>query len=248
MSTASVDPQPNPSLSEAQRWIKIFSDPVTTFRDLQDAPRWWAPWLITAVAGLIFIVVLSQRIGFEQISANQIAMSSRAEQFDKLPADQQQAALARSAAIIRVVSYAFPATLLVSYLLIAAILVGIFNLAMGAQLKFPTMLAVVAYSGLVHLIGTATAIGLLFVPGDPDKYNVSNASGTNIAYFLDPTTTNKFVYTVLSGVDVIVIWGIILMGIGVAANSKVKRRTAILAIAGLYLGWKLLTGALAVAF
>ena len=52
----------------------------------------------------------------------------------------------------------------------------------------------------------------------------------------------------LSGVDAVVIWSIILMGIGIAAVSKVKRATAILTIAGLYLGWKLLTGALGAAF
>lgn len=120
---------------------------------------------------------------------------------------------------------------------------------MGADLKFPTMLAIVTYSGLVHLVGTVLAIVLLVAPGlQPDKYNIANPSGTNIAYYLDPATTNKFLYTMLSGVDAIAIWIIVLMGIGVAAVSKVKRGTAILTIAGLYLGWKLITGALAAAF
>ena len=249
MSTAGRTPEQAPPLSEPKRLLNVIIDPVTTFEDLQRTARWWSPWLVASAAALIFVVLLNQRVGFQQVSANQIAISNRAEQFDKLPADQRQQALARSASIVRVFSYAVPVTLLIMYLITAGILLGVFNAGMGAQIKFPTMLAIVAYSGLVHLVGTALAIVLLVAPGlEPDKYNVANPSGTNIAYYLDPATTNKFLYTMLSGVDAVVIWSIILMGIGIAAVSKVKRATAILTIAGLYLGWKLLTGALGAAF
>ncbi len=239
----------NPPLPESQRLLHIFTEASATFRDLPRAARWWSPWLIVSVMSLIFVVLLSQRVGFEQISANQIAMSSRAEQFDKLPADQQQQALARSSAIVRVVSYASPIMMLIMYVITAGILLGVFNGAMGAELKFPTMLAIVTYSALVHVIGVVLAIVLLVAPGlKPDAYNVANPSGTNIAYYLDPVTTNKFLYNLLSGVDAIVIWSIVLMGVGVAAVSKVKRGTAILTIAGLYIVWKLATGALSAAF
>ncbi|HVP44230.1 MAG TPA: YIP1 family protein [Terriglobales bacterium] len=244
-----VPSEQNPPLPEIKRLVNVISDPSATFGDLPRASRWWSPWLVVSAASLIFVVLLGQRVGFEQISANQIAISSRAEQFDKLPADQRQQALARSAVIVRVVSYASPITLLIVYAITAGILLGVFNAGMGAQLKFPTMLAIVSYSSLVHLIGTVLAIVLLVAPGlEPDKYNVANPSGTNIAYYLDPATTNKFLYALLSGVDAIVIWSIVLMGIGVATVSKVKRPTAIVTIAALYLGWKLLTGAMAAAF
>jgi hypothetical protein len=48
-----------------------------------------------------------------------------------------------------------------------------------------------------------------------------------------------------SGLDVLVIWSIVLMGIGFACNSKVKRSTAIGVVAGWYVFWKLVTAALA---
>jgi hypothetical protein len=44
---------------------------------------------------------------------------------------------------------------------------------------------------------------------------------------------------------VIAIWTIVLMGIGFACNSKVKRSTAIAIVAGWYLFWKLGAAALA---
>jgi len=249
MSTTPALPETASGLSEPKRLWNVFFEPVATFRDLLRVNRWWSPWLVASAASLVFFVVLGQRVGFEQISANQIAMSSRAEQFEKLPPAQQQQAMARSAAILRFFSYGSPATLLLMYVIIAGVLVGLFSGGMGAAIKFSTMLAIVAYSNLVHLIGTAFAIVLLAVPGlHPDQYNVSNPSGTNIAYYLDPATTNKFLYNMLTATDIISIWSIVLMGIGVATVSKVKRGTAILCIAGLYLGWKLLTAGLAAAF
>jgi hypothetical protein len=56
---------------------------------------------------------------------------------------------------------------------------------------------------------------------------------------------NKFLYGMASSLDILVIWTIVLMGIGFACNSKVKRGTAIGIVAGWYLLWKLVTSALA---
>jgi hypothetical protein len=61
---------------------------------------------------------------------------------------------------------------------------------------------------------------------------------------MDPTA-NKFLYVMASALDVIVIWTIVLLGIGFSANSKVKRTTAIVIVAAWYLFWKLGVAALA---
>ena len=47
-----------------------------------------------------------------------------------------------------------------------------------------------------------------------------------------------------SALDVFIIWNIVLMGIGFACNSKVKRSTAIAIVAGLYLFYKLISSGL----
>jgi hypothetical protein len=73
---------------------------------------------------------------------------------------------------------------------------------------------------------------------------VNNPVATNPAYFMD-RAGNKFLYVMASGLDVIVIWTIVLMGIGFACNSRVRRTTAIAIVAGWYLFWKLGVAALA---
>ena len=84
----------------------------------------------------------------------------------------------------------------------------------------------------------------MFAGVDPEGFNVNNPVATNPAYFMD-RAANKFLYGMASGLDVIVIWTIVLMGIGFSCTSKVKRTTAIAIVAGWYVFWKLGTSALA---
>lgn len=70
---------------------------------------------------------------------------------------------------------------------------------------------------------------------------------TNPGYFMDPATSSKFAYIFLSGIDVFVIWTIILLGIGFSVNSnnkKLSRGTAIGTVAVLFLVYKLATAAM----
>jgi small-conductance mechanosensitive channel len=64
---------------------------------------------------------------------------------------------------------------------------------------------------------------------------------------MDPTG-NQFLYGMASALDVFIIWTIVLMGIGFACNSKVKRSTAIVIVAGWYLLYKLVSSGMAAAF
>ena len=218
MSTTSPTPAPAAPMPETSRLMNVIVEPAATFQDLPRASRWWSPWLVVSAAGLIFVVLLNQKIGFEQVAENQIALSGRADQFEKLPPDQRQAALARSVTFTRVFSYGSPFTLLIAYLITAGVLAGIFNGAMGAGIKFPVMLSIVTYAGLVHLIGTALAIVILEAGVHADRYNVANPSGTNLAYYMDPMATGKFLYGMLS-IDAISVWSVVLMGAGVAPRS-----------------------------
>ena len=78
-----------PRLSEGARILNTFIAPSKTFTDLRRNASWWGPWLLISICSLLFVYAMGRQIGFEQISKNQVAHSSRAEQFDKLPPEQQ---------------------------------------------------------------------------------------------------------------------------------------------------------------
>jgi hypothetical protein len=241
-------PQPDaPRLSESERILDTFIAPSKTFTDLRRNSSWWAPWLLISIFSLLFVFVMGKQIGFEQISKNSIAQSSRAEQFDKLPADQQAKQVQLATTITRYISYSLPLIQLITFLVIAAVLMATFNFGAGASVPFKTSVAIVIYGSLPSIIGAALGIVSMFAGVDPAGFNAQNPVATNPAHFMDPTG-NKFLYGMASALDVFIIWNIVLMGIGFACNSKVKRSTAIAVVAGFYLLYKLVGAGMAAAF
>jgi len=244
MAAAPISPTPIPpspesvSLSAGARIIDTFIAPSKTFTDLRRNPSWWAPWLLISVVSILFFVVMDRQIGFEQISKTEMSRSSRAEQIEKLPADQQANQLRIATAFTRYFCYATPGIILIAFVVTAAVLMGIFNVVAGAGVKFKTALAIVAYASLPGIVSAFLGIISLFAGVDPAGFNIRNPVATNPAYFMDPTA-NKFLYGMASALDVFVIWTIVLTGIGFACNSKVKRPTAIAVVAGCYLVYKL---------
>jgi hypothetical protein len=126
-----VPPPEEPALSEGARIIDTFIAPSKTFSDLRRNSSWWAPWLLISVVTLLFVFVMGKQIGFEQITKNSITQSSRAEQFEKLPPDQQTKQIQLATFITRYITYSLPIIQLISFVVIAAVLMAAFNFGAG---------------------------------------------------------------------------------------------------------------------
>ena len=244
MSTAAISPTPDAPLSQAERVVDTFFAPSKTFNDIKRSQSWWVPWLLASLITTAFWFTVGQKIGFEEITRTQIANSSRAAQFEKLPPEQQERQIEISTKIYQYITYLGPIVGLIFAIIMAAILMGTFNFGLGAEIPFKGALAVVMYGGLPMALGSILGIISLLAGLKPEGFNAQNPVATNPAYFMD-LSGNKFLYSMCSALDVLVIWSIILMGMGFSAQSKVKKGTAIGVIAGLYLVWKVITGGLA---
>lgn len=253
-STSPSIPTPEPAvapLSQGARIVNTYIAPSKTFNDLKRSASWWAPWLLVSIVAVVFLIVVGHYVGWEQTARTSIAQSNRADQFDKLDPAQQAQQLHIAAIITQAIAYSTPAIIVIAYLLIAAVLMGTFNLGLGTSVPFKVSLAIVVYSGLPGIIGSLLGTISIIVGGmsgslDREAFNLKNPVATNLAYFMDPMG-NKFAYGMASALDVFVIWGIILMGIGFACNSKVKKGTAIGTVAGWYILYKLIGAGLAAA-
>jgi hypothetical protein len=236
-------PEP-PALSQGARILNTFIAPSKTFTDLRRSASWWAPWLLISIVSLVFVYTMNRQIGFDQVTKNQIAISPRADQFDKLPAEQQARQIAFSSNLIRFLSYGIPAMILLYFAITSLVLWATFKVGTGAKVSYKTAYAIVFYSALPGIVGSIIGIISMFAGVNPEGFNVSNPVATNPAYFMDPAG-NKFLYGMASALDVIAIWTIVLLGVGFSCNSKVKRSTAIIMVAAWYVFWKLGAAALA---
>lgn len=233
-----------PPLSEGARIINTFVAPSKTFTDLRRNASWWGPWILISIFSLLFIYSIGRQVGFEQVSKNQIEHSKRADQFDKLPADQQARQLQMSTKIIGVFSYGSPALILLYFLVGTVVLWATFKVGAAAETSFGQAYAIFMYSSLPGIFGGILGTIALFAGVNPEAFDISNPVGTNLAYYLDPETTSKFVRGMASSLDVLSIWTIILIGIGFSCTSKVKRSTAITIVAAWYIAYKLISSSL----
>jgi predicted anti-sigma-YlaC factor YlaD len=234
-----------PSMSEGARIINTFIAPSKTFTDLRRSAMWWAPWILISIFSIASMFTISKQIGFEQITRTQIAHSAGADQFDRLPADQQAKRIQVSVMILKIIAFGNPAVVLLFTLIVTVILWATFKVGLAADTTFGQAFAIGMYAGLPGILGAILLIISLFAGVNPEGFDINNPVATNLAYFLDPDTTGKFVRGMASSLDVFVIWTIVLIGIGYSCTSKVKRSTAIVVVASWYLLWKLIASGLA---
>lgn len=229
-------------LSQGARILNTFIAPSKTFTDLRRSASWWAPWLLISVFSVAFLFTIGKQVGFEQASKYQIAHSTRAAQ---LPPEQQERQIQVSVKILQGLTYGIPVVILFFTLIPALVLWVTFKVGFSAETTFGQAFAIGIYAGLPNIIGAILGIISLFAGVNPEGFDSNNPVGTNLAYYLDPDTTNKFIRGMASSLDVIIIWSIVLIGIGFSSTSKVKRSTAIIVVACWYLIWKLITSGLA---
>lgn len=239
---------PEPPLSEGARLINTFVAPSKTFTDMRRNASWWVPWLLLSVVAIGFMQTVGAKIGWDQVARNELRISGRAEKFEQASPEQQQKGMQMSQTIYKVVSWAVPISMLISALIIAAILLALFNFGAGAEVTFKQSMAIVLYSWLPSMLSSLLGIVSIVVASGNDTFkegfNLRNPVATNPAYFMDPLQ-NKFLYGMASAVDVFAIWIIILMGIGFSSVSKVKKGTAIGMIAAAYIVFKLVMSGIA---
>ncbi|HZR28662.1 MAG TPA: YIP1 family protein [Terriglobales bacterium] len=254
MSTSAPNPMPvstsetEPVLSEGERLVNVFIAPSKTFSDLRRKANWFVPWLVLAIASWSFIGVVSQKIGFKQVSENQMRMNPKAqERLAQLPADRRERGMEISTMITKTFAFAFPVLALLIYLVIAAVLMGTFNFALGTEVPFHTSLAIVIYAQLPRIIRLVLAIISLFAGADPESFILSNPVASNPGFLVD-ASAHPALYVLASSFDIFTLWTIVLIGIGFACVSKVKRSTAIVTVFGWYVLITLVTVGFTAAF
>jgi hypothetical protein len=244
---AAPDPG-QPGLSQAARIVNTFIAPSKTFTDIKRSASWWAPFVLMAIVSYGFIAVVAKKVGWDQVTQNQIRMNPKAaERIEQLPADQRERTMRMQTTVTKSISYGFPVLNLLVLTLIAAVLMATFNFGAGAEIPFKQALAVVIYANLAGIVKALLAMVSLLAGSDPEGFSFQNPVATNLGYFVDPMTS-RGLYSLASSVDVIAIWILVLTGIGFSCVSKLKTATTLGVVFGWYVLITLIGAGLAAAF
>ena len=243
MSTPAVVSEPQqPGLSEGARLIDTFVAPSKTFTDIRRNASWWAPWLVLSVVSLIFAVTVQKKVTFEQVVQNTFRLSPKqAEKIEQAPPEQRARIMQIQVKSRQVISYLWPIWWILVFVIMGAIYMATFNFGLGAEVTFKQSMAVVAFASLPGLFKELLAMVAMFMPGfDPEGFLLANPAATNLGALISEPSQHMTLWAFLSSIDIINIWCAILLGIGYACISKVKRGTSLAVIFGWYLFFMLL--------
>jgi hypothetical protein len=230
--TAPPSQEPAP-LSEFQRLLDTFIAPTKTFTDLRRSASWWAPYVIIVIIGFLFVYTIDQRVGFQKVVDNQLEMKPKAaERIESLPPEKRAEAIERQVTITKFVAYAVPVFALILYAIFAAVIFASVKFAANAEVEFKRVFALIVYSRLPELLRVILASLSLLAGVSTDAFDIQNPLATNPAYFMDPTGS-PVLRALLGSFDIITIWTLVLVAIGIPCIAKVKRGTAF----GIVFGW-----------
>ena len=223
-----------PDLNQWQRVANTFIAPAKTFEDIKRGNRsWWLPLILLALSGYLLFGVINQKIGLQQALDNQVRMNPKAQERMEQMAPEQRARVSNIQ--LQVTEGIFVATPLVgmaSAALVSMVLLATVNFGFGGRAKYAEVFAVSYYAWLPSIVKVLLGVAVIYAGQLPEAFNIKNFAPTNIGAFLDPAETNKALYALAASVDLVTIWTVVLMGMGVATVAGVKRSQGYLAVFG----------------
>ena len=204
-------------LGEVGRLVGVFWEPKPVFEDLAARPRWWAPLILLTVLSLVFVVTLSRVVGWDTAIRQQIESTPRVAQ---MPAEQRERAMQAMARFASVFGYAGAASgIAISTLVIAAVLLGVFNLVGGANLKYRQAFSLTCYAFLPKGLSTILALVVMLLK-NPADFDLQNPLPLNLGAFFDPATTARWLQALAGSIDLFSFWVILLLALGFSIAAR----------------------------
>jgi hypothetical protein len=235
MSDIGVQPVAEPlGLSQWQRVIYTFSAPSKTFADIKlGRNSWWLPLILISATTYILFAVIAFQIGMQQVVENQNHLNPKMEEkMAQAPPAQREMTNKISLYVTEGIFIANPVFTLGWYALLTLGLWATINFGFGGKAKYGSILCVWLYSLLPAIIKTLLGIVVIYAGAAPESFNIKNFAPTNIGAFLNPLETNTALYAFVTSLDVIQIWCMVLLAIGVATVAGVKRTSGYIAVFG----------------
>ncbi len=218
--TPQTAPEPEPSarpMSELSRLTGVLLDPKTAFTDIARRPRWLVPLLLICLASVAYLYTYSQRVGWEHFMRQTIESNPRTE---NLPVAQREAIIRQQVRLASTFGYVGAVVGPPVYaLVIAGVLLFLFNLILGAHLAFRQVFGITCYASLTGVVGTALAILMMFLK-QPEDFDLRNPTAFNIGAYLDPQATPKWLMSLGTSIDLFSLWTILLLAVGLSVASR----------------------------
>jgi hypothetical protein len=216
-----------PALSLPRRLLGVLFSPRPTFEAIVAHPKWLDVLaLTTLVSALVTYAFISTDVGQQAFIDQQIQQREAWGQPITAEVEQQ---IRNSAPFLQ---YFVPGSILVAgplfAVLIAAVLYGVFGAMLGGGGSFKQVLAVVAHAGVVPTVAGLGTTVLNYI-------QQSMTSRTNLSVFVQMLPEDSFIVRFLGMIDLVWIWYLIVLAIGVGVLYRRKPSSIGWTFLGIYL-------------
>jgi hypothetical protein len=203
----------------------ILFSPRETYAAVVARPKWLGVMLVTLpIAAACYYVILSSPDMQDAIIDGQLrAMASRGATVPDQAITQMETGIAYLPIIYAV---AIPIIGPIFSAICAGVLLLVFSTLMGGTGTFRQVFAVVAHSGVVSTLAGIFSAALVAIGAKPMGMS---PPGANLGVFVPMLEEGTFLVTFLSSVDLIFVWWLVSLSIGLAVLYK--RRTGGIATA-----------------
>ncbi len=195
--------------------VDIFFSPSMVFASLKEKPDWIKPFII-----ILLVIMVVSMLTFMLSRDTIVAQQEELLRERGLSEEQiEQAQRITGSPVIMVVSGIsgafFTAVVLVLFTLILFLLVPLF----GGKAQFPIIMSVVCYAAMITALGALLRLILVGVTKSP-------YSNFSLALFAGGMEKTSFSFRLLTGIDLFIIWEMILVAMGIHITSEVKKENA----------------------
>ena len=245
MTDEAVVPAGQP-LSQVERVVDTFVAPSKTFSDILRSANCWLPLVLMAVMTIGWCFSIDKTVGFASATETQMSKNPKQEEaMQGLPPAERADRMALTVKITRISTYFSIICVLIFMVIETLILWGAFNFGLGASTKFSQVFAVVAFAGLPRALIWLLSSIFLFAGVGTDNFDLRNPVGTNLGFYVqDP----KWLSTAGQFFDVLGLWSLALLVIGMAIISGKKTSQSATVIVGLWVLILLLVTGISAAF
>ena len=227
-SMAETAQPPSPPMGLVPRLLGVVFAPYKAYAAVAQRPRWFG-----ALAVTIVIVAAAQGWLLSNEAIQQATLDQQVRMIEGFGAnvtDEMYAGMERSISQAQYTTAASIVFILpIANAILAGIVLGIFNAIMGGNATFRQAFAIVVHSGVISAVAQLISAPINYV-----REQVSSPLRLNaLVPMFDEET---FVGMLLGSIDLLIIWWLVSLAIGVGVLYKRRTGPIMTSFIGLYLG------------
>jgi hypothetical protein len=217
------------ALSFPQRVVGMIFSPRATFESVAAWPKWLDVLLLNIVViTLAWAAFLWSPVGAQAFTDQLITQAERSTAASGGNVAQAAENMQRMFPVIRMVTVG--SILVIGPIfgvVIAGLLYGVFGALLGGGGSFKQVFAMSTHAGIVSMLGQLVVMALNYVRG-------TMTSATSLGVFVPMLPEDSFVFKLMSAIDLVWIWYLVILAMGLAVLYRRKTSTIAISFLSLY--------------